>query len=216
MCKQNALWVDSCFSYLSYLQIIKIDTGNQDVMEQRKVTTSLPTPFYFIYQLNLLLYFPSSQEGCQRCKTSHGMLNFKFADGVVIFYSIASSTTSASVSYLNRIHSSLVRRRNVLNPVLKTYKPSIPFPLLAGGVSAMQNQPRNANINFADGVVVFYSIVSSTTSHPEYSGRTPPDRRRNVLNLVLKTYKSSILFPLLTGGVSATQNKPRNAKLQIR
>lgn len=68
MCKQNALWVDSCFGFLSYLQIIKIDTGNQDVIEQRKVTTSHPTPFYFIYQLNLLLYFPSSQEGCQRCK----------------------------------------------------------------------------------------------------------------------------------------------------
>jgi len=30
--KQNALWVDSCSGFLSYLQIIKIDSGNQDVM----------------------------------------------------------------------------------------------------------------------------------------------------------------------------------------
>ncbi len=104
------LWLDSCFGFLSYLQIIKIDSGNQDVIEQRKATTSLPTPFYFI------------------------------------------GSTPPD------------RRRNVLNPVLKTYKPYILFPLITGGVAATQNQPRNTNINSADGVVVFCSSVSSTTS----------------------------------------------------
>ncbi len=98
------------------------------------------------------------------------------------------------------------RRRNVLNLVLKTYKPYILFPLLTGGVAASQNQPRNTNINSADGVVVFYSSVSATTSHPEYSGRTPPDRRRNVLNLALKTYKPYYsISPPQRRGVSDTK-----------